>query len=166
MKAAFDLGVKLAIIDLGPGEFTLGDKLQPYSYISSRANALKKVHAVDPALASELISLVYPHPASRPWTDTEIRERLGIPEVQKTAAYELAYKYTPSLASAYDAFTASRNFQAQQQAELDAMRYPALNSTQPARMLQQASYSMDPTSTGSFDSPPVHHRRHRHRHST
>ncbi len=84
-------------------------------------------------------------------------------EPTKLGAAELAYKLAPSLANAYDAYQAtSAALEAQKQQE-ERMRFPALHATQPERMMN-AMYSMDPSSTGSFDSPPVHHRRHRHHH--
>jgi hypothetical protein len=81
----------------------------------------------------------------------------------KLGAAELAYKLAPSLANAYDAYQAtSAALDAQKQQE-ERMRFPALHATQPERMMN-AMYAMDPSSTGSFDSPPVHHRRHRRHH--
>lgn len=64
---------------LAPGEFSLADKLQPAEYLHGRTKALQHLHRLDPALAAEVISYAWPHPASRQWTDDELYERLGTP---------------------------------------------------------------------------------------
>lgn len=81
----------------------------------------------------------------------------------KLGAAELAYKLAPSLANAYDAYQATSAALDAQKEQEERMRFPALHATQPERMMN-AMYGMDPSSTGSFDSPPVHHRRHRRQH--
>jgi hypothetical protein len=93
----------------------------------------------------------------------EIMARKRGKPTEKLGAAELAYKLAPSLANAYDAYQAtSAALEAQKQQE-ERMRFPALHATQPERMMN-SMYAMDPSSTGSFDSPPVHHRRHRRHH--
>lgn len=87
----------------------------------------------------------------------------GEEQPTKLGAAEIAYKLAPSLANAYDAYQATSAALEAQKAQEDRMRFPALHATQPERMMN-AMYSMDPSSTGSFDSPPVHHRRHRRHH--
>lgn len=81
----------------------------------------------------------------------------------KLGAAELAYKLAPSLANAYDAYQATSAALDAQKEQEERMRFPALHATQPERMMN-SMYAMDPSSTGSFDSPPVHHRRHRRHH--
>jgi len=88
----------------------------------------------------------------------------GEEQPTKLGAAEIAYKLAPSLANAYDAYQATSAALEAQKAQEDRMRFPALHATQPERMMN-AMYSMDPSSTGSFDSPPVHHRRHRRHHN-
>lgn len=87
----------------------------------------------------------------------------GEEQPTKLGAAELAYKLAPSLANAYDAYQATSAALDAQKEQEERMRFPALHATQPERMMN-AMYGMDPSSTGSFDSPPVHHRRHRRQH--
>lgn len=81
-------------------------------------------------------------------------------DVAKQAAFDAAYKFAPSLAAAYDAYSASR----EQQAQMEAQNFPALHATQPAMLQaqQQMAYGMDPSGGQAFAAQPVHHRHRRH----
>lgn len=153
----------MSLIPFAPGEFSLGDKIQPHEYIKSRAEVLKRLYGVDSNLARDVISVVYPHEAKRPWTDEEIRARLELPTemaqalqtspVVKAASEFLAANF-PSLSSAFSAYEQERQRQAYLADAEARQRFPGLHATQPemASMFQQSQ---------GF-APPVHHRHRRH----
>ena len=137
----------MGLIPLGPGEFTLADKLQPAEYIHARAAKLRDLYGSNPALAQDLISMIYPHEAVRPWTHDELKEKLDLGSVAKAAsevlhtrpllfqkfAAEFLASQFPSLAAAFDTYQASRAQQAYADAQRQAQAFPALHSTQPGR---------------------------------
>ena len=154
----------MSLIPYAPGEFSIGDKLQPHEYIKSRTDVLKRLYGVDSNLARDVISMVYPHEAKRPWTDEEIRSRLELPTdvaqalqaspVIKAASEFLASNF-PSLSSAFSAYEQERQRQAMIADMESRQRFPGLHATQPemASMFQQQQQGF---------APIVHHRRRHH----
>lgn len=149
----------------GPGEFGLADKVEDTSHLEGRLKALRRMYRRDPRVAAEVISYAWPHPAKRGWTDAELRERLGLPGAVKAAsvylkeaAAEFLYKTLPSVASAFDAYEAERARQEALSARENALRFPAMNLTQP----QFATLAMGGSGLPSVPSGGHHHRRHHH----
>lgn len=161
----------MSLFSFDPGEFKYLDKLQPRSRIEERVAVLRRLYDVDPALAADVISTVYPHSRKRPWLDAEVRQRLALPEIAKAAAQVLQTKKAseffasafPSLSAAVDAYDASRAQQAAMDAARRADMFPALTATQPSMyMAQQAMMGGGmPMAT----TPTHHHRRHRRHHT-
>lgn len=147
---------------LGPDEFSLQDKLESPEHLQGRLAALRRIYQKDRRLAREVISYAWPHERKRPWTSSELRQKLwaegrekAAQVLLKEAASEFLYRTLPSAAAAFDAFEAERARQDAIEAQANAQRYPAMAYTQPTAM----QYAMG----GGQAPPPVHHhRRHRH----
>lgn len=125
-------------LDLGVGEFSLADKIQPYEHIQGRLAVLRRAYAVNPDVARDVISYAWPHAQNRPWTHEELYERLGIPAPQAEkvafdpfigikAIWQHKGMLTPSASQrnreARDAYKRKKERQDREQAEKTAARF-------------------------------------------
>ncbi len=146
-----------------PGEFSLADKLLPTEHRAARLAVLQRLYKRDPRLAQEVISYAWPNERHRPYTDQELRQRLAIKAraaLNTKVGAELFDELFPSVSAAYDAYEMER----QRQAAIEAQNYPAMNFTQPMMASYALGASMGADPGGGMTQPPVHHRRHYHRH--
>ena len=137
------------------GEFELTDKLQSADFIEQRAQTLRDLYGAHPEATRKLVSMLYPHPASRMWEHDELKDRL-----KKVAAEYLVSSMFPNLSAAFSAYQASRADEDAREYAANAAKFPALHASQPEMLAMQQQMM----SGGGMPSaaPVVHHRRHRH----
>ena len=129
------------------------DTLKCAEFVRDRADELHEIYGVNPDSAKHIVSMLHPREASM--------------EKHTKKAYEFLASQFPNLSAAFDAYEQSKSYHDAQQEAEDAMRFPALHSTQPAMYAaqQQMLYGGGGFGDASAAAQPVHHRRHRRHHS-
>lgn len=124
-------------------------ELQANDYAEHRAETLRDLYGVDPAVSIRIAKALYPETDDTP---------------RKYASEYVMSSMFPNLAAAFSAYQASKDEQDAHEYAMNAGKYPALYSTQPQMlaMQQQAMYGGGMGGMGA--APPVHHRRHRRHH--
>jgi hypothetical protein len=127
------------------------DAIKCAEFIRDRAEELHDTYGVDQEKAKHIVSMLHPREASM--------------EKHTKKANEFLASQFPNLSAAFDAYQQSKAIEdAHRQAE-DAMRFPALHTTQPGMYMAQQQMLYGGGDMSAASTPTHHHRRHRRHHS-
>lgn len=113
-----------------------------------RVQDLVETYGLSPAAVSQVVGSLHP----------EQRKFAGL---RKFAAEYVMSSLFPNLSAAFQAYQSSKEEENSREYAANAMKFPALHSSQP-QMLAMQQQMMYGGGMGASPAQPVHHRRHRH----